>query len=191
MQVMHRALVLFISAIKLAFCKNDFGFCCSLHHCNFSIFVLAFDFSLLKVKVSILKYRFTWIKTQQVRHRTNRRHSRVSSQHGLKRARKFRETQQNCPCPCFDVKRCFVLLDYGVRVWGGSPPLKIWPPPSAAQVNQEWFCLNVSLACPPICWSKTLEWGLEVPPWIFGLLLPLLRWTRRFVLFECYFVLSS
>ena len=79
MQVMHRALVLFISAIKLAFCKNDFGFCCSLHRCNFSIFVLAFDFSLLKVKVSILKYRFIWIRTQQVRHRTNRRHSREAS----------------------------------------------------------------------------------------------------------------
>ena len=68
MQVMHRALVLFISAIKLAFCKNDFGFCCSLHHCNFSIFVLAFDFSLLKVKVSILKYRFIWNDTYYTLH---------------------------------------------------------------------------------------------------------------------------
>ena len=62
MQVMDRALVLLISAIKLAFCKNNFGFCCSLHRCNFSIFVLAFDFSLLKVKVSKLPNLFSYLQ---------------------------------------------------------------------------------------------------------------------------------
>ena len=90
---------------------------------------------------------------------------------------------------CFDVKRCFVLLDYGVRVWGGSPPLNIWPPFPLLKWTRSGFVWMYHFFCLPECSSKTLESGLKVPLWIYGLFLLLLRWTRSgFVECIIYFV---
>ena len=75
----------------------------------------------------------------------------------------------------------FVFLNVWVKhwSWGCKPPLDYLASSfHCSGEPEDLSCLNVTLFCPPRCWCLTLELGLEVPLWIFGLLLLLLRWTR-------------
>ena len=75
----------------------------------------------------------------------------------------------------------FVFLNVWVKhwSWGCKPPLDYLASSfHCSGEPEDLSCLNVTLFCPPRCWCLTLELGLEVPLWIFGLLHLLLRWTR-------------